>query len=185
MDLTRVFRIVLRALPAALLLAGLAQLVAAFLAWGAAEHVEIPAWETTVVGVCFALPAIGLGLVSLRGIWQSTREQFSPAWLLLIPGAFALLLAITIIAALASVIADPATYDNLRDDDGTINTSPAGFLFIGLFAALALACGVALPVFLYGAGVTPDVKTKFDRQPDEYDAMAEMMRGRRGPRVRP
>jgi hypothetical protein len=79
------------------------------------------------------------------------------------------------------VIADSSTYDNLRDDDGTINTSPGGFLFIGVFAAMALACGVALPVFLYGAGVTPDVKTKFDREPDEYDAIGEMMKGRRGP----
>lgn len=137
----------------------------------------------TIVGICFAVPAIALGLISLRGVWHATRAEFTPNWLLLIPGAFAMLLAIAIVAGLAGVIADPATYDNLRDADGTINTSPSGFLFIGLFAAIALACGVALPVALYGNGVTPDVRTKFDRAPDEYDAMADMLKGRRGPRT--
>ena len=169
-------------LPGWLVVAGVAQVIAAVLAWGAAEHVEIPAWETTFVGLCFGVPALGLGLVSLRGIWHATREDFAPAWLLLLPGALALLLAILVLVALTTVIADSSTYDNLRDDDGTINTSPGGFLFIGVFAALALACGVALPVFLYGAGVTPNVRTKFDREPDEYDAIGEMMKGRRGPR---
>ncbi len=182
MSFTPAFRVLLRMLPGWLVLAGAAQVVAAALAWGAAEHVEIPAWETTFVGLCFGVPALGLGLVSLRGIWQATRDDFTPAWLLLLPGAFALMLAILVLVALTTVIADASTYDNLRDDDGTINTSPGGFLFIGVFAAMALACGVALPVFLYSAGVTPDVRTKFDREPDEYDAIAEMMKGRRGPR---
>jgi len=182
MSLTAAFRVLLRMLPGWLVVAGVAQVVAAALAWGAAEHVEIPAWQTTFVGLCFGVPALFLGLVSLRGIWHATREDFAPAWLLLLPGAFALMLAILVLVALTTVIADSSTYDNLRDDDGTINTSPGGFLFIGVFAALALACGVALPVFLYGAGVTPNVKTKFDREPDEYDALGEMMKGRHGPR---
>jgi hypothetical protein len=179
MSLTPVFRVVLRMLPGWLVLAGVAQVVSAALAWGAAEHVEIPAWQTTFVGLCFGVPALALGLISLRGVWQATRQDFSPAWLLLLPGTFALLLAILVLVVLTSVIGDPSTYENLRDEDGTINTSPGGFLFIGGFAALALACGVALPVFLYSLGVTPNPRTKFDRAPDEYDAMAEMMKGRR------
>ena len=182
MNPSALFRILLRLLPAALAAAGIAALAGAFLAWGAAEHVEIPAWMPTFVGICFAIPAIALGFISLRSVWYTTREGFTPNWLLLIPGAFALLLAIAVVAGLAAVIADPATYDNLRDADGTINTSPSGFLFIGLFAAIVLACGVALPVALYGNGVTPDVRTKFDRAPDEYDAMADLLKGRPGPR---
>ncbi len=185
MNPTAAFRIILRLLPALLIAAGLAALVAAFLAWGAADHVDIPSWMTTFVGICFAVPAIALGFISLRSVWHATREGFTPHWLLLIPGAFALLLAIAVVAGLAGVIADSSTYDNLRDADGAINTTPSGFLFIGVFAAIALAFGVALPVALYGNGVTPEVRTRFDREPDEYDPIADLLKGRRGTRRRP
>jgi hypothetical protein len=92
-------------------------------------------------------------------------------------------MAITVIAVLAAVIADPSTYDNLRAEDGTIEITPDGFLFIGIFAWIVFAAGVAFPAYLYNVGITPEVRSKFDRAPDEYDAMADMLKGRRGPRI--
>jgi hypothetical protein len=176
-------RFVLRAIPLVLVGAAVFELLAAIAAWGAANHVEIPGWEPTFVGICFALPGIALGLIAFRAVTTATRDGFGVSWVFFAAGVAALVFAVVVEIALAVVIADSSTYDHLRDSDGTINTSPGGFLFAGIGAAIVIGIGLMMPAFLYTHSITTVVHTRFDRMADEPDAVGEMLRGgRRGRR---
>ena len=181
MNRQRPLAILLALLPFALLVSSIAAVVAAFAAWGAAAHVEIPDWETTAVGLAFAVPGVAAGALVLRQVIARTRDRFSLTSFQLIAGVIAMLIAIGVESGLALRIASPATYDGLRNADGTLNTTSSGFLFIGVGASVLLNMAVALGAYIYAEAISADVRTLFDRRPDEPDAVGEMLHGRHGP----
>ena len=175
---------ILALLPLGLLVSSLVAVVAAFAAWGAAAHVDIPDWETTVVGLAFAVPGVVAGALVLRQMVARTRDHFALTTFQLAAGVIAMLIAIGVEAGLGLRIASPSTYDGLRNADGTLNTTSSGFLFIGVGAAFLLNMAVALGAYVYAEAVSADVRTTFDRKPDELDGIGEMLHGRHGPGVR-
>jgi hypothetical protein len=181
----RVAGFLLRLLPLALLVTSAGALVGAVLAWGAAGHVEIPGWMTTFIGLAFAVPGMAISGLVLREVVRRTQHDFSTFYLQLGFGVLAMLVAIVVEAGLAIRIGDASTYDNLRNSDGTINTSPSGFMYIGLFAAVILAAAVGLAGYIYAQAVSPSVPTRFDRRRGEADAIGELLQGRRGPGADP
>ena len=61
MNRQRLLAWILVLLPLALLAASIGAVVASFAAWGAAAHVDMPDWETTAVGLVFAVPGVIAG----------------------------------------------------------------------------------------------------------------------------
>ena len=181
MNRQRLLAWILVLLPLALLAASIGAVVASFAAWGAAAHVDMPDWETTAVGLVFAVPGVIAGALVLREVLARTRDSFRLTMLQIAAGVVGMLIAIGVEAGLGLRIASPSTYDNLRNADGTINTSPGGFLFIGIGAAVLLNMAVALAAYIYAQSITSSPRTQFDRRADEVDAVDEMLHGRHGP----
>ncbi len=181
MNRQRPVALILALLPFGLLVSSIGAVVASFAAWGAATHVGIPNWETTAVGLAFAVPGVVAGALVLRQVLVRTRDRFSLTTFQLVAGVIAMLIAIGVEAGLGLRIASPATYDGLRNADGTLNTSASGFLFIGVGAAVLLNMAVALGAYIYAEALSADVRTLFDRRPDEPDAIDAMLHGRHGP----
>jgi hypothetical protein len=181
MNRQRFVRWLLAIPPLVLLVSSIGAVVASLAAWGAASHVGIPDWETTGIGLSFALPGLVIGGLVLREILRRTRDRFDLMSWQLTAGVVCMLVTIAIEVGQALRVADPATYDNLRNSDGTLNTSASGFLFIGLGASVLINGAVALAAYLYAEAVSPDKRSHFERRPDEPDAVGEMLHGRRGP----
>ncbi len=181
MNRQRLLAWLLALLPLALLVSSIGAVVASFAAWGAAAHVDIPDWETTAVGLVFAVPGVAIGALVLRQVIARTRDRFSLTSFQLVAGVIAMLIAVGVEAGLGLRIASPGTYDGLRNTDGTLNTTASGFLFIGVGAAFLLNMAVALGAYIYAEALSAEARTHFDRRPDEPDAVGEMLHGRHGP----
>jgi hypothetical protein len=171
-------RALLLAPPAFLFGGSLVMLLAAPFAWGLGNEVGLPAWMPAASGIAFALPAAVIGGLCLRAVIARTREDFSAGVLQLAFALFLLVLAACAEVALALRISDPDTYEALRDEDGDVNTSPAGFFFITLFVTAFLGFWVGVGAYLYTQAITIEAGNRFRRDRDEPDAIDAMMRYR-------
>ena len=171
-------RLAILAPPLCLLLSGLAMAAVAPFAWGAGRHAELPDWMPAFSGVVFAVPAVWIGFTTVRETWRRTRGGFSVFHLQLVSGLFLFLILALIEVSLAARVADPATYDSLRNADGTIKTTPLSFLLITV-VGVAFATGwLSVGAYLYGQGITSENAFRFERPWDEPDPMEDFLRGR-------
>lgn len=171
----RIGRVLFSLPPLVLLLAGLVMLAVSPFAWGAARHVDIPAWMTTFAGVCFALPAIVIGLATLLRVLERTNGNYEVLKLHLAGGGLPLFMAIAEVA-LALRIADPATYDALRDEVSGETLSPGAFLVYTLLPAAIAALATGMMAYIYAEGFQERRQSRFDKRPGEVDAVGELLR---------
>jgi hypothetical protein len=181
------------ALPALLLLSSLAALLMSIPAWGAGNHAGLSPWMPAAAGVVLALPAAVIAAICLRTVVRSTRQAFSVTPVLLVFGLLALPIAIATETAVPVGVADPATYDRLLEedasgppglslegaDDGPV--SATGFLAGTALIAFFLNGVVAVSTVIYGSAIVVEGGKRFERRPDEFDAVEELLKGRRGP----
>jgi hypothetical protein len=171
-------RLVLMLPPLALFLSAVALLGLSPAAWGAGEHVGLPAWMTTVGGLGVAAPGVAIGTVCLVRIWASTGEPFYASMLQLSFGLIMFLVSAAAELALALRISDSATYDSLRDTRGNVSVSPSGFLAITFIVGWFFGAWTAVAGYLYSAGIMHDLQ-RFEHGFDEPDPIGDMLRGRR------
>ena len=178
-------------LPALLLISSLAALVMSIPAWGAGDHAGLSSWMPPAAGVVIGLPGAVIAVVCLRAVLRSTAAEFSVTPMLLVFGLLTLPIAIGTETAVAVGVADAATYDRLLEEDRvspgleTVGpppgpVSPAGFLAGTVVIALFLNGVVAVAASTYVGAITVDAK-RFERRPDEPDALGELLKGRQGP----
>ncbi|HEX5140368.1 MAG TPA: hypothetical protein VFX19_05470 [Dehalococcoidia bacterium] len=103
--------------------------------WGNASKEGIAAWVIPASCLIIGLPALAIGLSTAWLIVRHTARPFRVFWPHLPFGA-ALLVAAYVLLLFATRIADPATYEHLRDPGGEPNTSSAGVLV--MTAAVAI-----------------------------------------------
>ncbi|MPZ50415.1 MAG: hypothetical protein GEU75_14130 [Dehalococcoidia bacterium] len=172
------FRLALLMPPVLLLISGLAMACVAPFAWGAGSHVGLPGWMPPLSGALFAVPAIWIGFTAFRETLRRSREGFSVLHMQLGLGLFLFLILALIEVALTARITDTATYDSLRNADGTIRTTSTAFLLITL-AGTAFAAGwLSVGAYLYAHGITSDNASRFEHAWDEPDPMEDFLRGR-------
>lgn len=101
--------------------------------WGAALHMGVPAWVIPFCGLLMGVPALLIGGGVAWRILIYSRRPYDLMWWHL-PFGVTLPMAAFLLIVLAMRIAEPSTYDNLRDSDGVV-TSPWSVgvftLFIG------------------------------------------------------
>jgi hypothetical protein len=170
-------RVMLLAPTAASAGAALALLVASPFAWGKAEHVGIPPWMTTASGVALGAPAlVTSGWASLDLLLRRARGMFFVSWGTVALGATFHAVMAAVLVALAGTIASSSTYDSLQDQ----KTSPAGFFFLTIGAAIVATLMLAGVTVMYVTAIEAGHRSrKFDRQPDEPDFLEQWTRRRR------
>jgi len=182
-------------LPALLLVSSVAALLMSIPAWGAGNHAGLSTWMPPAAGIVIGLPGAVIAAICLRAVLRSTRGAFSVTPLLLAFGLLTLPIAIVTETAVAAGVANPATYDRLLEPDigqpprlsfeappdGPV--SPEGFMAGTVVIALFLNGVVAIAAVTYVSAINVDGTRRFERQPGEYDAIAELLNGRRGLRA--
>jgi hypothetical protein len=191
----RLLRLGLAALPGLLLVSSLAALAMSIPAWGAGNHAGLSAWMPTAAGVVIGLPGAIIAALCLRGVLLGTRGTFSVTPLILSFGLLTMPVAIATETAVAVGVADVDTYDRLLEtspgrsplsvsggpsNEGPI--SPDGFLAGTVMIAIFLNGLVGVSAFTYVSAINFEGKRRFDQGPPEYDPMAELLMGHRGPR---
>lgn len=191
----RLLRLGLAALPGLLLVSSLAALLMAIPAWGAGNHAGLSAWMPTAAGIVIGLPGVIIATLCLRGVLQRTWGTFSVTPLILSFGLLTMPVAIATETAVAVGVADVDTYDRLLEtspgrsplsvsggpsNEGPI--SPDGFLAGTVMIAIFLNGLVGVSAFTYVSAINFEGKRRFDQGPPEYDPMAELLMGHRGPR---
>ena len=185
-------RLGVASLPALLLLASLAALLMSIPAWGAGNGAGLSAWMPTAAGIVIGLPGAVIAGLCLRSVLRGTRAAFGVTPLLLLFGLLALPIAIATETAVAVGVANPATYNRLVEPDSAPSpsagaqlpsgpVSPAGFMAGTALIALFLNGVVAVSAVVYASAINVDGGLRFERQPNEFDAVAELLKGRHGP----
>ena len=176
-------RILLFVPPFLLFAGGSMALVASPFAWGAGAHVELPDWMTTASGISLGVPAIVIGAGAAVSVWRRTAGPFEASGFVVFLPIFLFVSFAVIEAALAVRLPDSSTYDTLRDEDGTINTTPTAFMVITLTTVLSCTAAIGGAAYLYAKTIARGSPSRFEKQLDELDVFGEMMRpGRRAPR---
>lgn len=176
---SRVFRLILAAPPALLLLAGLVMLIMTPFAWGAAAYVGQPDWTTSFNGLLFAVPAIAVGAITLRETLKRTADEFTLAPIQIGVGFVFILAVAAGVLIFALRITDPATYETLRPTSSRDRgVSPSAFLMIGIFGTAVTAMVTAWVAFLYAQSIFGEAPSRFDKQPGEEDAVGTLLEER-------
>ena len=152
--------------------------IAAVSAWGAAEVVEIPAWMTTFAGLLIALPAALTGAFGFYEARNRTRGDFGADQRGLASGALWLLTAALAELLVASRIADPATYDPLRDEEGNPEVVPGAFMMITVVGTFVFGALIGPSAFVYSQAIWPERPHRFRRRANQRDYLGEYFRGR-------
>jgi hypothetical protein len=163
--------------PLALLLSALLILLISPFAWGKGAHVGLPDWLTTFNGLIFGTPGVLIGAYCLQDTWKRTRHGFSAGAFQIAAGLFFLVVGTALQLVIAVQVADPDTYDRLRDANGGV-MSPSAFIFTNLLGLFIAAAMVGLTAYTYGKAITVELATRYDRLPGEPDAVGELLRGR-------
>jgi hypothetical protein len=192
----RLLRLALSALPGLLLVSSLAALLMSIPAWGAGNHAGLSAWMPTAAGIVIGLPGAIIAASCLRGVLQGTRGTFSVTPLILSFGLLTMPVAIATETAVAVGVADVDTYDRLLETtpgssplpgpngpgaNGPI--SPDGFMAGTVMIAIFLNGIVGVSSFTYVSAVNFVSNRRFADTVPEYDAVAELLMGHRGPRA--
>jgi lysylphosphatidylglycerol synthetase-like protein (DUF2156 family) len=160
--------------PAVLTSLGVLMLIMAPATWGKGDHVDLPSWMPTLATVIFGVSALGTGGLFLRAVVRRTRGSFTVTFLLLAATLVAIAAAIAIEAGLLLRVTSSGTYDSLRNDDGSINTTPVAFMVFTVIGVLVMSAAVALAAFLYRQAITPE-NHRYERASDEPDVMYELL----------
>jgi hypothetical protein len=192
----RLLRLGLAAFPGLLLVSSLAALLMSIPAWGAGNHAGLSSWMPTAAGIVIGLPGAIIAALCLRGVLLGTRGTFSVTPLILSFGLLTMPVAIATETAVAVGVADVATYDRLLEttpgrsplsvSDGPAAEgpiSPAGFLAGTVIIAILLNGIVGVSGFTYVSAINFMGNRRFGDGPGEYDAVAELLMGHRGPRA--
>jgi hypothetical protein len=192
----RLLRLGLAALPGLLLVSSLAALLMAIPAWGAGNHAGLSAWMPTAAGIVIGLPGVIIATLCLRGVLQRTWGTFSVTPLILSFGLLTMPVAITTETAVAVRVADVDTYDRLLETtpgssplpgpDGPATQgpiSPDSFMAGTVMVAIFLNGIVAVSSFTYVSAINFMGNRRFGDGLPEYDAVAELLMGHRGPRA--
>jgi hypothetical protein len=165
--------------PLLLLISGLGMAVVAPFAWGAGSDAGLPDWMPAFSGALFAFPAVWIGFTTVRETLRRMRGGFSAFHLQLASGLFLFLILALVEVALTARIADPATYDSLRNADGTTKTTPLSFFLVTLVSTAFATAWLGVGAYLYGHGITSEKAMRFEHAWDEPDPMEDFLRGRR------
>lgn len=162
-------------LPAAALIGlGVVMLILAPSAWGKGDQVNLPAWMPTASTVFFGLPAVLIGLIFLRQLLRLTRGDFGVSALQLAGSMLAVVVGIALEIGLLSRVTSGSTYDSLRDSSGNVTTTPTAFMVYTIIGVLLMSLLVGGAAYIYCQAVTA-ISHRFDRTPDERDAIGEML----------
>jgi hypothetical protein len=172
-------RIAILTPPLLLLISGLGMAVVAPFAWGAGRGAGLPDWMPAVSGALFALPAVWIGSSTVRESLRRMSGGFSVFHLQLACGLFLFFILALVEVALTARIADPETYDSLRNADGTTKATPLSFFLVTLVSTAFATAWLSAGAYLYGQGITSEKALLSERAWDEPDPMEDFLRGRR------
>jgi hypothetical protein len=172
-------RIAILTPPLLLLISGLGMAAVAPFAWGAGSGADLPDWMPAVSGALFALPAVWVGLSTVRESLRRMSGGFSVFHLQLACGLFLFFILALVEVALTARIADPATYDSLRNGDDSLKTTPLSFFLVTLVSTAFASAWLSVGAYLYGQGITSEKAMRFERAWDEPDVMEDFLRGQR------
>ncbi len=167
-------RLVVLVPPALLLVGAAALLVASPFAWGAGEHVGMPAWMPTFSGLVTSVPSLVNGASAFRGAWNRSRGRFAVSILQRTLPALALVVIALTEMTFASRIGASDTYDSVRDASGEITIGPALSLLAMLLGALFLNVFAAAGGYYLVESMTNE-SSRFAKQASEPDAMGEIL----------
>ena len=149
-------------------------------AWDAGSVIDLPDWMPTVSGVMFAVPAIWISGRTILDVWQRSRdaEGYSVLQLQLGLGLLIILTTTLLEVALAARIADSATYEALRNSDGSVRTTPLGFILITITGAAFGTMWLSVGSYLYCHAITSDSGIRFETRWDDPDPLGDFLHGR-------
>jgi hypothetical protein len=129
-------------------------------------------WSVSLNCIVVAILPIFAGLVTIKAVWQQTRQLFDLNFLLLAAGAFGILSMAMALYHLSQRHVDSRFYyyGMFSDTTGSVAATVFASLVFGL---CVLGFGV-----IYSSGVIPQGSGKYDRRADEPDPMGQLINER-------
>ena len=165
-------------LPAlGLALSGILVVAIAPLAWGEGATIGLADWAPPLTAFLIGIPPFVIGILCLKSVLHRTSEDFEFSGLQFTGALILFMVVMTAEVGVAGAIADGAYYASLRDQEGDPTLTTLGVVIYSTLGALLLSSLLAAAAYVFGQAITV-VTHRFDRRPDEPDAMKIMMRGR-------
>jgi hypothetical protein len=165
------------------LLLGLAGAIEAFsspLDWSSAagqsasgQQYDVPRWAASLNPLIIAIPALATAIFGVKAVMNRTRQLFSLVPVLLGVGSFAILVYVLFLIALANQQPDEVYSYSFVGIEGGVGTEVS--LAVTILGTLVLGGCAAGSALVYLSGITPEGSGRFDKRPDEPDAMAQII----------
>ena len=127
----------------------------------------------TLVGLAWAVPAIGATLALLASVWRAVARPFRVAAIYLPFPLLVLSAAVAVEAILAVRIDSPETYRDWLSSSEPVTNGEA--LAVGLGGAVADMFLVGAASSLYRAAIQSDLGRRFDRRTGELDTLGALI----------
>lgn len=160
--------------PLMLVFAGALMVLMAPFSWGVADHVDLPSWLMPLCAVIFGTPPVIGGVAALRRIRRVTARRFAILWLHL-PLAVVPVCTTFALLALAGVITDPASFDHMRQLDGTVIVTAEGVLAGAVMVSIFAQAFLLGATYIYSQAFVEDYGRDRSR-PVEIDRVGGLLR---------
>jgi hypothetical protein len=141
---------------------------------------DIPRWVASVSPIIVAAIPLATGVIGIRSTLQRTSQLFQVTPLLLAIGSFAILALAAALFGLSAQAADEVFDYTLIGADGgdgsdAGSVKPVASLAITTLASVLFGGCAAASALVYLSGISPEGSGRYDKRPDERDAMAEII----------